>query len=67
MNKLNEKLFEKNSEVSKREMTSLIGGANNSDKTYTDTKKDGANSYDIAVLSLSDVINTSTSLDKPAS
>jgi len=61
------KLYEKNSEITKREMTSLLGGANSSDKNYSDTKQNGSNQYDIAVMTLIDIINTTTSLDKPAS
>jgi natural product precursor len=67
MKKMNSKLFEKNNEISKREMTSLLGGANSSDVNYNDTKKDNGGGWDIGVKTLIDVVDTSTGLDKPHS
>lgn len=44
---------------------SIIVGASGSDVTFTDSKRDNG-SYDVAVLSLIDTIDSSTSLDRPA-
>ena len=65
MTKMNSMLLKKNSEISKREMTSIAGGANNSDVYYVDTKLK-AGKYDIATQSLLDIIETTNANDKPA-
>jgi natural product precursor len=66
MKKLNSKLFQKNSEISQKEMKSVLGGTNKSDVAggNTDTKGLSGN-YDIAVESLLDIYPTKTVDDKP--
>jgi len=49
---------------SKIENHNIYGGENKSDVNYADSKGDG-NSYDIAVQSLIDVVDSKATLDKP--
>ena len=43
----------------------VYAGGNNSDVTYTDSHKDNNGGWDVAVLSVIDVIDSSVRLDKP--
>lgn len=63
MKKLNSKLYQK-FEKSRVSNLDTIYGGNNSDVTYSDSKKDGGG-YDIAVVSLIDTVDTTNALDKP--
>ena len=64
MKKLKTSLFDKEKTLKKVNLEGIYGGANKSDVNYTDSK--GSKSYDIAVLSLIDTVDSKQSLDKPS-
>jgi hypothetical protein len=60
------KKFEKSAILQNHVTSSIFGGGekNNSDVAYTDCKADGGK-YDIAVLSLIDIVDSSKDFDYP--
>jgi len=62
MKTLDSKLFANDAILKKTELEGTLGG-NNSDVTYSDSKSGG--SYDIAVMSVIDIHDSSRDQDKP--